>query len=45
MDLAITGQHFKENTGINYPSYDVNKDGVVNIADITIISQNLGELK
>lgn len=43
-DLVITGQHFKENTGINYPSYDVNKDGVVDIADITIIAQNFGEL-
>lgn len=40
-DLVIVGQHVGENTGILYPSYDVDQNKAVNITDMEIVAQNI----
>lgn len=41
MDVVSVSQHFGENTYYPYPSYDANKDRVVDILDIILVARNI----
>jgi len=41
MDIVSVSQHFGETTYYPYPSYDANKDRVVDILDIILVARNI----